>query len=506
MPGKRKLTSLSLKEKKDLIALFEKSNVSKTAFAKEHNIPRTTLSDILSSKQTIEEADCKDNRKRMRKSKFDEIEEILVRWLKHARSQNVPISSVILKEKAMEIAKELNIEDFHCSNGWLERFKDRNCLSFKTICGEAAAVDGDAIENWRNSVLKDILSRFDASNVFNLDETGLFYRLLPDKTLSFKGEKCTTGKASKQRLTLLLGANMNGNEKLKPLVIGKSKRPRCFKNVKSLPVEYEANSNAWMTTMIWERHIRKLDSQFSRQKRKVALIVDNCTAHSQPESLKAIEIVFLPPNVTALLQPLDQGIIRDFKRKYKKMLVKDLIKALDKNEKFEVSVLDAINYVHRSWSSVSTQTVFNCFRHAGFVANAESEDILCEEVDPEPLENLLQVVNEKGCSVNDVNAFVDIDNDIAICSQATVKDLTSEFLDKKKHSSSEDSDNENSCGIPPSKTETLEALEKVRRYLTSIESTTEEEFKALMILEKKVNSNQQFLHQSTMLSYFNAQK
>ncbi|GBL90715.1 Tigger transposable element-derived protein 4 [Araneus ventricosus] len=169
----------------------------------------------------------------MRKSKFDEIEEVLVRWLKHARSQNVPISALILKEKAMEIAEELNIEDFGGRNGWLERFKDRHCLSFKTICGEAAAVEGEAIEHWKNSVLKDILSRFDVSNVFNLDETSLFYCLLPDKTLSFKGEKCTSGKASKQRLTLLLGANMSGNEKLKPFVISKSKKPRCFKNVKS---------------------------------------------------------------------------------------------------------------------------------------------------------------------------------------------------------------------------------------------------------------------------------
>ncbi|GBN73235.1 Tigger transposable element-derived protein 4 [Araneus ventricosus] len=117
---------------------------------------------------------------------------------------------------------------------------------------------------------------------------------------------------------------MSGNEKLKPLVIGKSKKLRCFKNVKSLPVEYEANSNAWITTMIWERHIRKLDSQFSYQKIHVAIIVDNCTAHNQPENLKAIKIVFLfASNVTALLQLLDQGIIRDFKRKYKKMLVKD---------------------------------------------------------------------------------------------------------------------------------------------------------------------------------------
>ena len=109
----------------------------------------------------------------------------------------------------------MNSEDFGGSNGWLERFKDRHCLSFKTICGEAAAVDGDAVEDWKDSVLKKILSRFDASNVFNLDETGLFYRLLPDKTLSFKGEKCTSGKASKQRVTLLLGANMSGKEKTK---------------------------------------------------------------------------------------------------------------------------------------------------------------------------------------------------------------------------------------------------------------------------------------------------
>ncbi|GBN73268.1 Tigger transposable element-derived protein 4 [Araneus ventricosus] len=119
----------------------------------------------------------------------------------------------------------------------------------------------------------------------------------------FWGKKYTSGKASKQRLTLLLGANMSGNEKLKPLVIGKSKKPRCFKN-NSLPVEYEANSNTWMTTTVWERHIRKLDSQFSHQKRNVAIFVDKCTAHNQPENLKAIEIVFLPPNVTALLQPL----------------------------------------------------------------------------------------------------------------------------------------------------------------------------------------------------------
>ncbi|GBL54828.1 hypothetical protein AVEN_2161-1 [Araneus ventricosus] len=82
----------------------------------------------------------------------------------------------------MEIAEECNVEDFGGSNGWLEHFKDRHCLSFKTICGEAAAVEGEATEDWEKSILKDILSRFDASNVFKLDKKkGLFYRLLPNK-------------------------------------------------------------------------------------------------------------------------------------------------------------------------------------------------------------------------------------------------------------------------------------------------------------------------------------
>ena len=127
-------------------------------------------------------------------------------------------------------------------------------------------------------------------------------------------------------------------------------------------------------------------------------------------------MIFLSRNVTSILQLLDQGIIRDFKRKYKKILVKDFIKSLDRNERLEVSVLDAINYTDKNWSSVSSQTISNCFRHAGFAADAESEKILSDEdiIDVEPLETLLQISNEKGCMVDDVNAFVNIDNDIEI--------------------------------------------------------------------------------------------
>ena len=73
-----------------------------------------------------------------------------------------------------------------------------------------------------------------------------FFKCLPDKTLDFKGAICTGGKKAKDLLTLtvLVAANMRGKEKLSLFVIGKTAKPRCFNNLKSLPVDYAANKKA----------------------------------------------------------------------------------------------------------------------------------------------------------------------------------------------------------------------------------------------------------------------
>ncbi|XP_025203182.1 tigger transposable element-derived protein 3-like [Melanaphis sacchari] len=60
---------------------------------------------------------------------------------------------------------------------------------------------------------------------------------LPEHTYAFKNEKTRGTITSKERLTILCCASMDG-EKRKLLAIGKSKDPRCFKGVKNLPVDY----------------------------------------------------------------------------------------------------------------------------------------------------------------------------------------------------------------------------------------------------------------------------
>ena len=76
-------------------------------------------------------------------------------------------------------------------------------------------------------------------------------------------------------------ANMSGDDKIPLLVIGKSANPWCFKNMKTLPTQYENNKKAWMTSEILdEKWQTKLDKRFLHEKRKVAMVIDNCPAHS----------------------------------------------------------------------------------------------------------------------------------------------------------------------------------------------------------------------------------
>ena len=105
--------------------------------------------------------------------------------------------------------------------------------------------------SWYETTLPTILSNYNLEDIFNADEFGLFYQCLPDKTYHFKGEKCSGIKKSKVRITGMAAAKAKG-EKIPMFVIGKSKAPRCFKNVKHLLCHYVSQKKSWMNSEIFE--------------------------------------------------------------------------------------------------------------------------------------------------------------------------------------------------------------------------------------------------------------
>ena len=192
-------------------------------------------------------------------------------------------------------------------------------------------VSGLTIDSWKERI-PELLQGYSAENIWNLDETGCFWRALPEYGFGNKGSQCRGGKKAKQRFTIALIANVAG-EKESAIVVWKAEKPRCFKGVdmSKLPVQYYSQTNAWMTGEILNTVLTKLNRRLSARSRSVVLLMDNAACH--PQDLKGkysnIKIIFLPPNTTSQLQPLDLGIIQNFKVHYRKFLLRFVISKID---------------------------------------------------------------------------------------------------------------------------------------------------------------------------------
>lgn len=255
----------------------------KQEIAKKHGIPNTTLSTYVKNKRAIEdalEAEVASKRRRLRPAKYPDLEKELLIWIKEIRSQNIPLSGPVILAKAADFALQLGYDDFAGSDGWLHCFRERYDLVFRAVSGEMKAVYIETCEVWRSEVLQGYMEKYSPQDIFNADETALFFKLLPAKTITYKADNCTGGKRSKERITVMVvAANMTGTEKLPLFAIGKSRNRRCFKNVRSLLSDYAANKKAWVTGELFAQWLTRLDKKFDRCGRKVLLFVDNCSAH-----------------------------------------------------------------------------------------------------------------------------------------------------------------------------------------------------------------------------------
>ncbi|KAJ8897154.1 hypothetical protein PR048_002500 [Dryococelus australis] len=192
--------------------------------------------------------------------------------------------------------------------------------------------------------------------------------MLPDKTFVLKGETCHMSKQSKERLTMLVGANMDGTEKLPLLEIGKPRKPQCFSNTKTFPCKYINNKSAWMTSAIFEGYVRALDAKMVCNNRKILLFMDHCPARPVISNLRNIKIEFLPPNSTSVLQPMDQGVIKILKHQFHKHFVSRLITRMvnGKTSVHKINILDAMHYFAAVWDTMESKSIENCFKKAGF--------------------------------------------------------------------------------------------------------------------------------------------
>jgi len=311
--------SYTIKEKVSWIEEAAKPGVTQVQVAAKFGIKLSTLNRVLKKKEEIlAVGGVAQKAKNISKGKEHELEEKLYTWFLKMRSKGLNMDRPLIRKQAEKMGESMGIStSLTFSAGWLMKWRKRFGVTFKVVHGEKQDADFAASEKWLKEVLPDLLQAYSPNDVFNSDETGVFFRGMANRSMVSANEKPSGVKVAKDRLTVLVSANMSGTEKPKLLVIGKAARPRKFpKDLSILPVQYEHSKKAWMNSVIWDKFLRSWDRQMKLKGRKILLLVDNAPAHPDVPNLTNIRVEFLPKNTTSLIQPADAGIIKNLKGKF----------------------------------------------------------------------------------------------------------------------------------------------------------------------------------------------
>ena len=281
-------------------------------------------------------------------------------------------------------------------------------------------------------------------------------------------------------------------DKEAPVVTWKSENLRCFLGMikSTLPIKYFSQKKAWMTGEILDNVLSSLNHKIRTEGRSVLLFLDNAGCH--PEDLRNkysnIKIVFLPDNTTSRLQPLDLGIIQNFKVHYRKVFLHYILTKIDSCSSASevaksVNVLTAIWWIAHAWNEVKAETIVKCFKTAGILTSEFDVVSTCiNESDPfDDIEATLELgdliertVGNNSCPASE---YINGDEDVPVCAefedetweesffQSLMDEDGQELPDDRDESDTEDFD----LLPPPPKLrnfqEAIQSLDDVKKFL-----------------------------------------
>jgi hypothetical protein len=417
------------------------------------------------------------------------LDEKLFEWQQRHQDAGFPITGPLLRLKAIEYWRkipeyaELPVPAF--SDGWLTRFKTRHSLRYHSFHGESASVPASIHDEMKP--IQAICDQYQPQDIYNMDETGLYWRRMPNGGLSTDSH--AGQKKDKTRISIAVATNATGSDRLPLWLIGTAKTPRALRgvNMRAIGCIWRWNKKAWMRSGIMGEWFRSFYRHIGKQ-RRVLLLLDNFSAHlcalEDAPPPPNIRVVFFPSNATSVYQPLDQGIIQNLKHHYRKKWMLWMINMLDRNidPRERMSLNYTLRWITQAWrNNVLDQTIQNCFNKSTVTGRADQREGSLEALQ---LGDLYQTLTER--LTKDAQEVMSLDDflDPSDENHADEPDLSDIILDLSSGGGSDDNgqDSEDISGPPPdlpSSATVINSMQDALLWAQHQEGATEENIRQI---------------------------
>ncbi|KAL7686720.1 putative DDE superfamily endonuclease domain, HTH CenpB-type DNA-binding domain-containing protein [Plasmopara halstedii] len=325
-------------------------------------------------------------RKTIRPTRHAHFDQVLANWVMERQNKG-NITGDMIKTKGRELVKQMGLEGkLGFSNGWLASFKARhglmkrinNVQNDKPSMSVGIVKDGGAyggILDANNGMLpnglsvdpnymlppvsmdltleqiQEMLREYVPSDVYTVDETGLFFRASPNKLV--QGDEAQSMLADEARLTVLLAVNADASDLMEPYIIGNVVPPKNIKmaSISQLGYHYVCSSKARMTVFIFQQWLRDFNARMASAHRNVVLLMDNAPSHVLGcVALSNVRVVMFAPHLGMKVQPMRGGILTAFKDIY------------------HVTQVQAMGWIVDAWQQTSREMIVNAWKPLGIVA------------------------------------------------------------------------------------------------------------------------------------------
>ncbi|SCU78180.1 LADA_0A04280g1_1 [Lachancea dasiensis] len=356
-----------------------------------------TISRLLARKSVL--MNSKEHEKsanRLRKPNNLLVRRILQEWVSQSIWNGIPITPPIIQDTAQSVWHRIPSEHRE-GNGsftykWITHFLSKMDVNITNLDEELPKPPKVWTFEERN-VLKEYLAKIPARDLFTLDETFLAYNLPMDNA------QYETSQVQRRIgvLTVMLCANLDGSEKMNPLVIGKYENYQSFRNqfandppdnasqtslgervARKFSLTFHSNRKSWLTSNLFHDWLVWWDKRLVVDNRIICIVLDDSCSHRIINlRLKNIRLVYTSANSKFL--PFNWGVLDEFKTHYRVQQYEALIDLQEKIAKktgvkkvltYDQSALNmsnAFKLIEKSWDAIPADTIKANWKSSGIL-------------------------------------------------------------------------------------------------------------------------------------------